>query len=31
MGIRESTILGENTFELLSRDGDGTVRNVTSR
>ena len=29
MGIRESTILGENTFELLSRDGDGTVRNVT--
>jgi hypothetical protein len=29
MGIRESTILGENTFELLSCDGDGNIRKVT--
>jgi hypothetical protein len=29
MGICESTILGENTFELLSCNGDGNIRKVT--
>ena len=29
MGICESTILRDNTFELLSRDGEGYIRKVT--